>query len=77
MNRQSLYAADIPAEPEGLEIVVDKDGDVWQRTKAPSDPWRCTRNKVMGQFMGFNGATWCELVITFGPLKPIQWNDAA
>lgn len=79
MNRQDSYAANIPTEPPGLEIVIDKDGDVWQRadiTIGVQATWYCTKSKVASGFMVGNAAQWQTLLINFGPVKSIQWSDA-
>jgi hypothetical protein len=78
VKRESVYTADIPAEPEGLEIVIDKDGDVWQRYPDlgfGTSGWRCTTSKVTSGFLTSNSATWQYLLINFGPVKPIKWSD--
>lgn len=74
MSEPTQFAAAIPHEPDGLHIVVDKDGDVWQRDSvAVGGTWACTRRKVPSMIGAENRTSWRNLVISFGPLTAVQW----
>jgi hypothetical protein len=78
-DRPTAFAAEIPAEPDGLAIVLDRDGDVWQRQgQYPDSSWSCAKPKLQGLFGGVVRSTrWRHLVYAFGPLTAVHWDESA
>jgi hypothetical protein len=72
------FEAIIPAEPVGLLAIIDRDGDIWQRRT--NSQWECTRAKIQGlgafPFGSSHNTKWRNLVVTFGPLVALRWEEA-
>lgn len=51
-----------PPAPEGVNMVLDRDGDCWVRTD--TDRWRI-------EFSEADGVTWDEVVLEYGPLTEV------
>lgn len=66
----TTYEAAIPLQPDGLQIVTDRDGDVWQRDEGR---WVCTKAKLQGLLGGVRETQWRHLVVALGPLTAIHW----
>jgi len=58
----------VPAEPNPMSVVIDKEGDVWQHRPAPGvdRPWK----SVTGE-----DRAWVELVAELGPVKLVHLGD--
>lgn len=70
------YDAQVPAQPDGLRVVTDRDGDVWQKLREGYDTkWVCTKPKVMALLGNLHHTSWRMLVINFGPLTALQWEQ--
>lgn len=63
------FQCEIPNEPDDVQIVLDRDGDLWQRTGR--NTWTCIKAKIPGVFTNQSGATWRHLVYAFGPLRAV------
>ena len=65
--------AHVPAEPLGVRLLVDRDGDVWQRNHdGVYGNWTCIRPKVQGLLGAVRMTTWQNLVVSFGPLSRLE-----
>jgi hypothetical protein len=72
-DRPTTFEALIPAVPDGLILVLDDDGDAWQRQG--ENRWVCTKAKVPGLLGGAHSTEWRHLVYAFGPLTAVHWDE--
>lgn len=66
-----IGAGVVPAQPDGLEVVFDRDRVVWQLRD--DGLWWCPVAKLPGPMLFVRCATWDTLVVKLGPLTPVWW----